>query len=181
MAAVRGCVDTILKSLYKSQKVSLIALGRLRGKPLEGIQLNSLIIQLKDTDEYDALSYPICNTRRRIQSERTSVEVVFRSCSSNSRAPLCNFLRAYWSLMIRSTVPLSVLADPAIPTFSSLFNGIWIVAIIPFLPRTTGMLRQQPNSGWKWLTGRTFRLSRRIEEQMLDTMEPIPKGIAPLA
>jgi len=43
------------------------------------------------------------------------------------------------------------------------------------------MLKQQPNSGWKWLMGRTFRLSKRIEEQMLDTMEPIPKGVDPLA
>jgi hypothetical protein len=55
-----------------------------------------------------------------------------------------------------------------------------MVFMIPFLPRTTGKLKQQPSSIWKWLTGRTFRLSKRIEEHMLDTTVPIPKGVAPL-
>ena len=43
------------------------------------------------------------------------------------------------------------------------------------------MLKEQPNSSWKWLMGRTFLLSKRIEEQMLATTAPIPKGVAPLA
>jgi len=56
-----------------------------------------------------------------------------------------------------------------------------MVLVIPVLPRTAGMLKQHPNSGWKWLIGRTFRLSSRIDEQMLHTTEPRPNGHDPLA
>lgn len=42
--------------------------------------------------------------------------------------------------------------------------------------------RQAKTTTELWLEmGRTSLLSNRIEEQMLDTMEPIPKGVAPLA
>ena len=51
----------------------------------------------------------------------------------------------------------------------------------PVRPRTTGKLKQHPNSDWKWLIGRTLRLSCRIEEQILETTDPIPSGVASLA
>ena len=106
---------------------------------------------------------------------------LMQSSISNIAPQICGLHFATWSSLIHLIVALSVFADSTISAFSSLFNGIWIVRMIPFLPRTTGKLKQQPNSGWKWLMGRTFRLSKRIEEQMLETMEPIPKGVAPLA
>ena len=51
----------------------------------------------------------------------------------------------------------------------------------PRRPSTTGRLRQQPSRGWKQLTGRTSRLSRRMEAQMVAATEPMPKLVAPLA
>ena len=84
-------------------------------------------------------------------------------------------------LLTLSTSSLTALAPSANPFFSSSLNGICTVPTIPERPSTAGMLTQHPNSGWKWLTGRTLRLSASIEPQMLEMMDPMPSGIAPLA
>ncbi|CAP61627.1 uncharacterized protein PODANS_4_2250 [Podospora anserina S mat+] len=83
-------------------------------------------------------------------------------------------------LSVSSIVLFSRCADLAMAAFSSLPSGISIVFMIPFLPRTTGRLKQQSNSGWKWLTGLTSLLSKRIEAQILATTDPVPNGVAPL-
>ena len=64
-------------------------------------------------------------------------------------------------------------------SLSASSSGILIEFTIPFLPRIAGELKQQPNSGWKWLMGRTSPLSKRMAAQMLVTTEPIPNGVDP--
>lgn len=108
-------------------------------------------------------------------------EDVLRYLSLQFSASPWSWLHAYWSSLILSNLVLRSFTDSSKAALSSLFNGIWIFLMIPALPRTTGKLKQQPHSGWKWLMGRTLRLSDRIEEQMLDIIDPIPRGVEPFS
>ena len=85
----------------------------------------------------------------------------------------------FWLLWLTTALTAAALFSRAFSSAS--FKGNAKVVMTPSLPNTAGRLRQQPRFSCQWLTGRTWRASKRIDSHMEETTAPIPYAVAPLA
>lgn len=84
------------------------------------------------------------------------------------------------SALASSTAARSVAAERSSASCSSGLRWGSMDRAAPPRPSATGRLIQQPSSGIQCETGRILALSKSTDEQMLDTMAPIPNDVAPL-